>query len=75
MYLQMYLGTRFLHKSTKNFLRFETVMSPRGNIVDTHGNLLATNRPKYDVYWKGSGNYRLLPQQKLKLKNLEKILL
>ena len=74
MYLQIYLGTRFLHKSTKNFLRFETVMSPRGNIVDTHGNLLATNRPKYDVYWKGSGNYRLLPQQKLKLKNLEKII-
>lgn len=74
VYLQIYLGTRFLKKSTKNFLRFETVMSPRGNIVDSYGNLLATNRPKYNVYWKGGGSYRLLPQHKQKLKILEKII-
>lgn len=42
--------------------------------MDAHGNLLATNRPIYNVYWKGNGTYKLCQNQQNKLKKLEAIL-
>ncbi len=72
--LQIHLGTLFFKKSTNNFLRVETIYSKRGNIVDTNGKLLATNRPIHNIHWKGSGNHKLNKNQKEKLKELENIL-
>ncbi|MCK5632961.1 penicillin-binding protein 2 [bacterium] len=72
--LQIQLGDLFLHKSTKNFERIETINSPRGNILDCNGILLATNRPVHNVFWKGTGNRQLTPKQKKNLQHLEKII-
>ena len=53
LYLQIILNHSFFALSVKNFLRTETIASPRGNIVDCNGILLATNRPITSVYWHG----------------------
>lgn len=53
--LQILLTNHFFMKSRNNFLRTETTPSPRGNIVDCTGQLLATNRPVINIYWHGSG--------------------
>lgn len=74
IYLQIVYSNLFLHKSTKNFLRIETVHSPRGNILDTTGKLLATNRPIHNVCWRGSGKYRLTHEQKKKIEHLGTII-
>lgn len=49
---QMY---NFFQLSNKNFMRMEKIPSARGNIIDIHGNLLATNRPVISLYWVGTG--------------------
>ncbi len=72
--LQVHLKDLFVSKSMHNFLKLETVPSPRGNIIDQHGNLLATNRPVYSIEWKGTGNYRLSAEQNSTISYLEKIL-
>ncbi len=73
-YLQIIRGTAFLNKSKKNCLRMETVQSLRGNILDCNGKLLATNRPIYNITWKGSGERHLTQEHKEKLKQLESML-
>jgi penicillin-binding protein 2 len=73
-YLQVHLNKVFFNQSQKNFLRFETIMPPRGNILDVHGNLLATNRPVHKLYWKGSGNPTFEPEHLASLTKLEAIL-
>lgn len=62
-YLQINLGSTLLNKSKNNFLRYEHTNCLRGNIVDTNGKLLATNRPVINIYWKGTGNKKLSEQQ------------
>jgi len=71
--LQIKQKDLFSRKSKKNFFHVETICSPRGNIVDMHGRLLATNRPTHSAYFAGTGNYRLSDQQKEKLKKLGNI--
>lgn len=56
LYLQVHLGNYLWNKSRYNFTRVEKVLSPRGNIVDINGTLLATNRPVINLIWKGTGN-------------------
>ncbi len=51
--------------SQKNFLRIEKIPPPRGNILDTHGTLLATNRPVASIYWQGT-NKPTLDEEQLK---------
>ncbi|HRN77983.1 MAG TPA: penicillin-binding transpeptidase domain-containing protein [Candidatus Dependentiae bacterium] len=63
MYLQISLTERFTTRSQKNFLQIKTIQSPRGNIIDRYGRLLATNRPLTNLLWQGTGQYRLLPEQ------------
>ncbi len=58
-YLQINLSSYFMQKSSQNYSRIEHSMSPRGNIVDRNGVLLATNRPVINVYWQGTGSYFL----------------
>jgi len=54
-YLQIILNDILYILGRKNFLRLEKIISPRGNIVDSHGRMLATNRPIVSLYWTGSG--------------------
>jgi len=73
-HLQIYLTHTLFTQSQKNFLRTEKKHSPRGNILDVNGQLLATNRPTNNVYWHGTGNRSLDETQMQTLKNLGSIL-
>lgn len=73
-YLQIILNNRYYHQSKKNFSRVETISSLRGNIFDCKGNILATNRPTTDIYWHGTGGYRLSTTQQELLEKLRLIL-
>ena len=71
--LQVYFAHSFLELSQRNFLRTEYTTSPRGNILDCHGALLATNRPVTDVYWQGTGNRTLHEAQLNALRKMSEI--
>src|SRR5579863_7242139 len=73
VYLQIFCGDHFALRSQNNFLRHEIVDSPRGNIRDVNGVLLATNRPITLLYWQGTGNYRLSHEQRAVLQKIEEI--
>ncbi len=73
-YLQVSLSEHYTSRGQKNFLRIETTQSPRGNIIDCKGNLLATNRPVTHLYWNGTGNRMVSDTQQKKLLSLERIL-
>ena len=66
-YLQVFQTLTLFKLSQKNFLRFEKIISPRGNIVDRNNQLLATNRPVISLYWQGTGNKQLTQEQLLLL--------
>lgn len=72
-YMQINLVDHFVHRSEKNFLRIEIESPPRGNILDTNGQLLATNRPVTNLLWQGSGSRSLKPDQLKLLEALEVI--
>ncbi len=46
-YIQMILGTHFHTLADANRYRVTRIVSPRGNILDRHGNLLAYNTPSF----------------------------
>jgi len=73
-YLQIYLAHHLFTLSQRNFTRMQATSSPRGNIVDANGILLATNRPIINVYWKGSGNIQFNNEQQTALYQIEAIL-
>ncbi len=73
-YLQISLGESFNAQSKRNFTRYEQTVSLRGNILDSTGSILATNRPVTDVYWQGSGQRRLDQEQLKRLEILKKII-
>ncbi|MGE0207126.1 MAG: penicillin-binding protein 2 [Candidatus Babeliales bacterium] len=73
-YLQLYLQDIFFKKAQKNFTRTSTIPPQRGNILDCHGTLLATNRPITMLYWHGSGNRQLSAEQTALLAHLSTIL-
>jgi len=67
LYQLQVIETRNLYNiSQKNFTRIEKVPPPRGNILDAHGRLLATNRPVTNIYWHGS-NKPTIDDQQLKM--------
>ncbi|MFT6765907.1 MAG: penicillin-binding protein 2 [Alteromonas naphthalenivorans] len=70
-YLQINQGKRLFEQSQKNFTRTESLLSLRGNILDCHGHILATNKPITAVYWQGTGNKKLSSEQLTILKQLE----
>lgn len=61
------------HLCQQNYTRFKKVPPIRGNILDCNGHPLATNRPVISLYWSGTGNYKLTPQQLETLATLESI--
>ena len=72
-YLQINQGENFSVLGKKNFLRTEFISPLRGNLIDRNGVLLAANRPVFDVYWQGSGNYNFSDEQKTFLSKVEQI--
>lgn len=64
-YLQVFQTLTLFKLSQRNFLRFEKIISPRGNIVDRNNQLLATNRPVISLYWQGTGHKHLTQEQLL----------
>jgi penicillin-binding protein 2 len=72
-FLQVGQNQRFEMLRKKNFLRVEKIPSMRGNVLDCNGHLLATNRPSFDLYWNGSGRFRLSAVQKKFLKKAKSI--
>ncbi len=72
--LQILKKSNFYLLGQKNFLRVEKTFSPRGNILDTNGKLLATNRPVTNLYWHGSCNQNLNAKQYKYLSDLDTIL-
>ena len=73
-HLQIYHMRFFFKLSQNNFLRQEKIASPRGNIVDTRGMLLATNRPVYTIHWQGTGEKKITAQQMELIKALSSFL-
>lgn len=73
-YLQVQLTENLFKRSQNNFLRREPITSLRGNIFDTHGKLLATNRPVATIYWQGTGKGQLEKEQKETLETLSALL-
>lgn len=73
-YLQINLSTYFINRGTQNFLRRESIPSLRGNIIDSTGALLATNRPVTQLYWQGSGQKTLTSTQRAILEKIGAVL-
>lgn len=74
VYLQVKNKNKFVSLGKKNFLRTEIISPLRGNIVDSSGYLLASNKPAYDLYWIGHSERLLNKKQKFILKDLSDIL-
>lgn len=72
IYLQIYTSEQLYQLSMNNFTRLKTIQSPRGNICDSNGNLLATNRPVKNICWQGTGLRKLNQTQ---LETIQKIAL
>ena len=73
VHLQIILQNNFYTKSQKNFLRIETIPPLRGNILDRNDKLLATNRPTTNIFWEGTGQAKVNPDQIKTLEILETI--
>ncbi|MCF7899891.1 hypothetical protein K9K77_00075 [Candidatus Babeliales bacterium] len=71
--LQIYQTQQFMNQSQRNFLRYEKTTSLRGNILDTFGKIIATNRPITTLFWKGSGNQKLTEEQLTSLQEIERL--
>ncbi len=74
IHLQVHLGQELFIQSQKNYTRKEVVPSLRGNIFDTFGKLLATNRPVITLYWQGTGNKKLTDDQNEIINKLKKLI-
>lgn len=74
LYLQVYHHRRLDKISQKNFTRIKNIEPLRGNILDSKGNLLATNRPITQIDWIGTGTGKLTTSQRAMLQKIEAIL-
>lgn len=73
-YLQISRGSTYFKLGERNFLRIEVIDSPRGNVIDCKGNLLATNRPVFDLWWEGTKRRSFSAEQRTVLDRLATIL-
>ncbi len=48
-YLQIWRGDEYREFSDKNQFKIERLAAPRGQVLDRHGQILADNRPRFDV--------------------------
>jgi penicillin-binding protein 2 len=73
-YLQLWLSHELLVQSEKNFTRIQSIASPRGNIIDCEGRLLATNRPTVNLSWIGGGKRTFTEKDLADLRSIQDIL-
>lgn len=73
VYLQVLQRQRLTVQSINNCTRRRSIQLPRGNIVDCHGKLIATNRPVINLYWRGTGNRQFTAAQEELLHQLEQL--
>jgi len=73
-YLQIFLNQKLYRASQRNFSRISNINSARGNIVDTNGHILVTNRPVINIYWQGTGNKSLSKEQLEQINYLSQII-
>ncbi len=69
----MYQQHRYKTQSKKNYVRYETISSARGQMLDCNGKKLVTNKPIMNLYWHGTGNRRLNEQQRELVQQLASI--
>lgn len=69
-YLQVIKQKQLETRSVNNFIRMNKIDVPRGDIVDTNGNILATSRLIMSLYWQGTGKSTLTENQKQLLETL-----
>lgn len=50
-FLQILRGADYDRLSENNRVRVQTIVAPRGNIQDRHGNVIIANRPYFNVTW------------------------
>jgi len=73
-YLQIQTAYTLFRRGKQNYLRYEQVASPRGNIYDCTGKLLATNKPIIQLVWQGTGHSTLTATQRTTLAKVQQIL-
>lgn len=73
-YLQLSQHTLFYLLGEKNVIRREALPPPRGDIVDSRGRLLATNRPVMTLVWHPSGKRSISSEDKALLEKLSALL-
>ena len=74
IYLQVIRHEQLSLLSKFNFMRLIKINPPRGNIIDTHQTLLATNKPIFLVYWQGTGKRNLSIHQLELIQRLSELL-
>lgn len=74
LFLQVYHYQILARQGEKNFTRIKQIDPLRGNILDCHGNLLATNRPVINIDWIGTGSSKLNLEQRAVLNRIEQVL-
>ncbi|HET97149.1 MAG TPA: penicillin-binding protein 2 [Desulfurivibrio alkaliphilus] len=50
-YLQIQQGGEYMQLSESNRIRVQQLAAPRGNLLDRHGEIIVTNRPRFNVIW------------------------
>ena len=50
-FLQIHNGSEYREQSDNNRVRLLDVVAPRGNILDTEGRTIITNRPSFNIVW------------------------
>ena len=50
-FLQIQSGAKYREKADNNRVRMLDIVSPRGNILDTEGRTIITNRPSFNIVW------------------------
>ena len=73
-YLQVQQRAVLRAMGQNNFLRTEVILPLRGNLLDCNGELLASNRPVYNLYWQGGVAQKLTNYHIALLKKLETII-
>jgi len=63
-HLQIIKQKQLETRSINNFIRMNKVDVPRGDIVDTYGNILATSRLVMSLYWQGTGKQKFTDEQR-----------
>lgn len=50
-HLQIQQGGEYLQRSESNRIRIQQLAAPRGNLLDRDGEIIVTNRPRFNVIW------------------------